>query len=79
MLKLNPEQILWLKDNAPGKFQVQEYVDELGSWFENNGQTFGQTLEHVLEARMVDLDEFEDCLASDELGIASLGRSDLHC
>ncbi|TKA68747.1 hypothetical protein B0A49_07023 [Cryomyces minteri] len=48
MLKLSLEQILWLKENAPYKGQVQAYVKELGDWFENNGETFGQTLELVI-------------------------------
>lgn len=58
MLKLDPCQILWLKDNAPFKSQVERYVKGLGDWFDNNGETFGQTLEHVLHARGTEQEEF---------------------
>ena len=43
MLKLDPGQILWLRENAPTKSQVEMFVRELGEWFENNGETWGQT------------------------------------
>ncbi|KAJ9642824.1 hypothetical protein H2199_004345 [Coniosporium tulheliwenetii] len=51
MMKLDPEQILWLKENAPLKGQVEQYVKGLGDWFENNGDTWGQTLVEVLGER----------------------------
>lgn len=58
MMKLDPKQILLLKDNAPYKHDVEQYVKELGPWFENNGETFGQTMEYVLAARGEDVGEF---------------------
>ena len=58
MLKLDPGQIMWLKENAMGKAQVEGYVRALGDWFENNGETWGQTLEWVLEERGEDVVEF---------------------
>ncbi|KAI9720485.1 MAG: hypothetical protein M1828_005656 [Chrysothrix sp. TS-e1954] len=70
MLKLNPSQILWLRENAPSKSQVEAYVKEIGAWFDNNGETFGQTLEHVLEGRGVDVGEFMDAVAAGDLGVA---------
>lgn len=51
MLKLNPEQILFLKEGEVTKFEVECYVKSLGEWFENNGQTWNETLEWVLMSR----------------------------
>ncbi|KAH7122452.1 hypothetical protein B0J11DRAFT_531523 [Dendryphion nanum] len=70
MLKLDPEQIIWLKENAPFKGMVEGYVRGLGDWFENNGETFGQTLEWVLEERGEDVNEFLGAVAEGELGVA---------
>lgn len=70
MLKLDPEQILWLKENAPLKGMVEGYVSSLGSWFENNGETWVQTLEWVLDERGEDVAEFRDGIAGGRLGIA---------
>ncbi|KAF2638991.1 hypothetical protein P280DRAFT_455277 [Massarina eburnea CBS 473.64] len=70
MLKLDPEQIMWLKENAPLKGMVEMYVRGLGDWFENNGETWVQTLEWVLDERGVDVAEFMSALANNELGVA---------
>ncbi|KAL6708130.1 hypothetical protein ACN47E_003314 [Coniothyrium glycines] len=72
-LKLDPEQILWLKENAPLKGMVEGYVRTLcqdGDWFTNNGETWVQTLEFVLDERGEDVGEFMGALAEGELGIA---------
>ncbi|KAF2012548.1 hypothetical protein BU24DRAFT_425192 [Aaosphaeria arxii CBS 175.79] len=71
MLKLNPEQIMWLKENAPFKGQVEGYVRSLGDWFENNGETFGQTLEWVLNERGEDVGDFMLAVADGDMGIAA--------
>jgi hypothetical protein len=70
MLKLDPEQILWLKENAPLKGMVETYVKGLGEWFENNGETWGQTLEWVLRERSEDVGEVMAGIADGDLGIA---------
>jgi hypothetical protein len=70
MLKLDPEQIMWLKENAPLKGMVEGYVRGLGDWFENNGETWGQTLEWVLDERGEDVGEFLGAVAEGELGVA---------
>jgi len=70
MLKLDPQQILWLKDNAPSKNQVQSFVEGLGEWFDNNGETFGQTLEFVLHGRGEDVCDFMDAVADGAIGVA---------
>lgn len=70
MLKLDPEQILLLKENAPFKQQVQAYVRDLGDWFENNGETWGQTVEWVLRERGEDVAEVLGAVADGDLGIA---------
>jgi len=69
MLKLDPGQIIWLRDNAPLKGMVEGYVKGLGEWFENNGETFGQTLEWVLHERGQDLEEMKDAIVAFECGI----------
>ncbi|PSN70961.1 hypothetical protein BS50DRAFT_270478 [Corynespora cassiicola Philippines] len=70
MLKLDPEQILYLKEHAPLKGMVEGYVRGLGDWFENNGETFGQTVEWVLDERGEDVGEFMQEVAEGEMGIA---------
>lgn len=75
MLKLDPEQILWLKDNAPLKGMVEGYVRALGenhdgsNWFTNNGETWVQTLEFVLDERGEDVSEFMGAIEREEVGI----------
>lgn len=75
-LKLDPEQILWLKENAPRKGMVEAYVRALGertddtNWFSNNGETWVATLEFVLTERGEDVCEFRQGIAEGRLGIA---------
>ncbi|OCK82810.1 hypothetical protein K432DRAFT_415071 [Lepidopterella palustris CBS 459.81] len=70
MLKLDPEQIMWLKENAPFKGHVEMFVRGIGDWFENNGETWVQTLEWVLTERGEDVVEVLGGVADGELGIA---------
>ncbi|KAL0262103.1 hypothetical protein SLS55_003539 [Diplodia seriata] len=70
MMKLDPEQILWLKENAPLKGQVEMFVKGLGDWFENNGETWSQTLEWVLNERGEDVGEILSGIAECEFGVA---------
>ncbi|MCJ1478308.1 hypothetical protein MMC13_006985 [Lambiella insularis] len=72
MAKLDPGQIMWLKENAPWKGMVECYVTETcggGEWFRNNGETFGQTLEWVLQERGEDVEEMREAVREEELGI----------
>ncbi|MCJ1323420.1 hypothetical protein MMC10_000080 [Thelotrema lepadinum] len=69
MLKLEPAQLLWLRENAPLKEAVQAYIQGLGDWFENNGETFGQTFEWVIEQRGEDIEEIKEEIAGNVLGI----------
>ncbi|KAL1952488.1 hypothetical protein VTO42DRAFT_5194 [Malbranchea cinnamomea] len=73
MLKLDPGQVLWLRENAHLKVQVESYVRSLGDWFENNGETFGKTVEWVLNERGEDIEVFRDEIAEGKLGIARAG------
>lgn len=74
MLKLDPAQMLHLKENAPFKGQVEEYLrDNLGDWFENNGETFVQTLEFVLTQRGEDIEDLKQAIEDGELGVAVVG------
>jgi len=70
MLKLDPEQIMWLKENAPLKGMVEGYIRGLGAWFENNGETWVHTLEWVLDERGEDVGEFMGALADGDIGVA---------
>ncbi|CAI7651532.1 unnamed protein product [Penicillium glandicola] len=69
MLKLDPGQILWLRDHALLKEQVEEYVWSLGEWFRNNGETFGDTLEYVMNERGVEVGELRSGVADRDMGI----------
>ncbi|OAL51039.1 F-box domain-containing protein [Pyrenochaeta sp. DS3sAY3a] len=76
MLKMDPEQILWLKENAPFKGMVEGYVRTLGesydgsNWFTNNGETWVQTLEFVLNERGEELACFMGCIGEGAMGVA---------
>jgi hypothetical protein len=70
MLKLDPEQILWLRDHAPLKGMVESFTKGLGEWFENNGETWGQTMAWVLNERGEDVGEVCEAVAEGEMGIA---------
>lgn len=76
MLKLDPEQLLWLKENAYFKGQVEAYVRSLGDWFDNNGETFVQTLQFVIAQRGEDLEDLKMAIDEGELGVALVGRRD---
>ncbi|KAI9792326.1 MAG: hypothetical protein M1816_002551 [Peltula sp. TS41687] len=69
MLKLDPGQIMWLRENAPLKGQVEMFVRGLGEWFENNGETFGQTLDWVLRDRGTELQLMKQGIEREEMGI----------
>lgn len=70
MLKLDPEQLMFLKEHAPYKSQVEIYLKSQGEWFDNNGETFVQTLQQVITDRGQDMDEFREAIETGELGVA---------
>ena len=69
MLKLDPGQILWLRDHAPLKGQVESFVRGLGEWFENNGETMGETVEWVVKERGGDVEELREGIEKCALGV----------
>ena len=75
MLKLDPGQILKLRDHASVGWEVgrkgivKGFVSGLGDWFENNGETFGQTLEWVMNERGEDLGELLHGIVDGERGV----------
>lgn len=103
MLKLDPGQILWLREHAPLKEHVKAFlkdvvggsgtnswsvggdgVGEWGSsrggwtmhgsdWFENNGETFGQTMQWVVDERGEDAGEVREAVDLGELGVVIEG------
>ena len=74
-MKLDPEQVLWLREHAPLKGMVQGYVRLLGSWFENNGETMGPTVEYVLDERGENAERFAEAIGEGRLGVA-VGKGD---
>lgn len=74
-MKLDPEQVLWLREHAPLKGMVQGYVRLLGSWFENNGETMGPTVEYVLDERGENAERFTEAIGEGRLGVA-VGKGD---
>ncbi|KAF1362034.1 hypothetical protein EJ07DRAFT_109299 [Lizonia empirigonia] len=72
-VKLDPEQVLWLREHAPLKGMVQGCVRLLGAWFENNGGTLGQTVEWVLEERGECVGAFGDAVREARAGVAVVG------
>jgi hypothetical protein len=71
MLKLAPAQILWLREHAPLKEHVEEYVHSLGDWFRNNGETFADTLVWVMNERGEDVEEIRMAIEERDLGIVA--------
>ncbi|KAI6841370.1 hypothetical protein KC332_g12160 [Hortaea werneckii] len=76
MSKLDPGQILFLKNRAPLKQQVDMWLRtslEGGvEWFVNNGETFSETLGFVIRQRGGDMEALRGAVAEGEMGIAVL-------
>ncbi|CAK4033122.1 Hypothetical predicted protein [Lecanosticta acicola] len=70
MMKLDPEQLLYLRDQCPLKAQVEAHVRGLGDWFSNNGETFSETLGYVIRQRNRDLEELKMAIEDYEVGVA---------
>lgn len=70
MMKLNPEQILHLRDQCSFKVQVESYLKETaGEWFINNGETFSETLAFVLKQRGGDMEDLRAVIEDREAGV----------
>ncbi|KAF9886632.1 hypothetical protein FE257_011272 [Aspergillus nanangensis] len=69
MMKLDPGQVLWLREHAPLKEQVEGYVRSLGDWFRENGETFGDTFEWVMKERGENVEEVRMAVEDREIGI----------
>jgi hypothetical protein len=69
MMKLDPAQIIWLREHAPLKRHVQWFVRSLGDWFFNNGETFTSALQTVLQDRGLDPHECKESVDMAEMGI----------
>lgn len=70
MMKLDPEQILHLRDFCPLKVQVENYLKQIsGEWFANNGETFSETLAFVVRQRGGDIEELRAAVEDGEMGI----------
>jgi hypothetical protein len=73
MMKLDPEQMLFLRDHCPRKAQVEAYVRATcqgGEWFVNNGETFSETLDHVVKQRGGDFESLKQAVEEKEMGVA---------
>jgi hypothetical protein len=71
MMKLDPGQILLLKEQFPMKSQVEAYTSALGEWWSNNGETFSETLGFVIRQRGGDMQELKSAVEELEGGIVS--------
>ena len=69
MMKLDPEQVLYLRDHCPMKSQVETLVRGLGDWFVNNGETFSETMGFVIRQRGSDMEELKIAVEDGDLGI----------
>jgi hypothetical protein len=70
MMKLNPQQILYLRDHCPTKVAVESFVKEAGGeWFANNGETFSETLAFVIGQRGAEMEELREMVAEGEVGV----------
>ncbi|KAK5134912.1 hypothetical protein LTR08_006002 [Meristemomyces frigidus] len=73
MMKLDPEQLLLLRDRCQLKAQVEAYVRGFeggGEWFTNNGETFSETLAFVIKQRGGEMVAFKDGVGACEMGVA---------
>ncbi|SMR56635.1 unnamed protein product [Zymoseptoria tritici ST99CH_1E4] len=70
MMKLDPEQLLYLRDNCHLKAQVESHVRGLGEWFVNNGETFSETLGFVIKQRGGDVEDLKVAVEEGEAGVA---------
>lgn len=79
-MKLDPAQILFLRDRCPLKSHVEAYLKMqvdgyavLGGgdgWFNNNGETFSETLWFVLRQRGGEVDALKAAVEEGEMGVA---------
>jgi hypothetical protein len=72
MMKLDPGQILLLKEQFPLKSQVEAYVAALGEYFVNNGETFSETVGFVIRQRGGDMAELKAAVEEGEAGVVRL-------
>ena len=82
VMKLNPQQVFWLQQNASYKSTVEAFLCNLGDWFVNNGETFGETSYKVCSERELDgsvfgrLDNTSRLVLDGYLGIVRMGELD---
>lgn len=70
MMKLDPAQILHLRDFCPLKAQVESYVKAVaGEWFSNNGETLSETLMFVSKQRGQSWEELRAAVEDGEAGV----------
>lgn len=73
MMKLDPGQILFLRNSMPLKSHVEMWLRcslEGGvEWFVNNGETFSETVAHVVKQRGGDMEELRDGVAAGDFGV----------
>lgn len=71
-MKLDPGQILWLKERCPMKSQVEAYMLGLGEWFANNGETFSETMGFVVAQRGGEFEGVKGMVEEGEAGVVVL-------
>jgi len=77
MMKLNPEQILFLRDRCLVKSEVEAYLREhCGDWFVNNGETLSETVGFVVKQRGGEMEAMKLAIEGGEMGVAVIGGHD---
>ncbi|KAK5709119.1 hypothetical protein LTR17_020053 [Elasticomyces elasticus] len=74
MLKLDPQQLLFLRDRCPLKALVEMYVkanvDGNEGWYGNNGETFCETVWVVAKQRGMEVEELKREVEEGRMGVA---------
>ncbi len=81
LMKLDPGEAMWLHDNTRLDWPIQACLQFLGKseWFENNGETLGQTIEKVLSDRGEDIQEIREHIAKADLGVVKRWEDPVRC
>lgn len=69
MMKLDPEQILRLREQRMSKHEVEQHIASLGDCFVNNGEVFSETLGFVMRQRGLDLEELKEIVQDRMAGV----------
>lgn len=80
LMKLDPGEVMWLHENTRLNCHIPAHLESMGKgeWFQNNGETFSQTIERVLSDRGEDIQDIRSRIAQGDLGIVTSLKDSLH-